>query len=98
MKIQRLGTPFRLHLACCASPAVQLKNHLDFPFCPANAAPDSIKSEGKLHGCKSQQVPPVAGRNTMFMPWCTHSSHSAALPAAGLSGPPGLGILGVSAC
>lgn len=32
------------------------------------------------------------------MPWCTHSSHSAALPAAGLSGPPGLGILGVSAC
>lgn len=40
----------------------------------------------------------VAGTNMMFMPWCTRSSHNAALPAAGLSGPPGLGILGVSAC
>lgn len=36
--------------------------------------------------------------DALFMPWCTHSSHSAALPKVGPSGPPGLGILGVSAC
>lgn len=40
----------------------------------------------------------VAGTDMMFMPWCTRSSHNAALPAAGLSGPPGPGIRGVSAC
>lgn len=34
----------------------------------------------------------------LFMPWCNRSSHSAEQLAAGLSGPPGLDILGVSAC
>lgn len=49
----------------------------------------------RLECCMSLQA---AGTHMMSMPWCTHSSHNAALPAAGLSGPPGSGILGVSAC
>lgn len=46
----------------------------------------------------SLQTLTAAGTDMMFTPWCTRSSHNAVLPADGLSGRPGLGILGVSAC
>lgn len=42
--------------------------------------------------------PPVAVFSMKFMPWCTHSSHNAVLPAAGLLESPDLGILGASTC
>ncbi len=48
--------------------------------------------------CMSLHTLTAAGTDMMFTPWCIHSFHNAARPAAGLSGPPGSGILGVSAC
>lgn len=96
VEIQKLRSPFSL---LCLSSSSFIKKS-GFPFLSSKCS-IWLQKEclwRRLECCMSLQAPMVAGTNMMFMPWCTRSSHNAALPAAGLSGPPGLGILGVSAC
>lgn len=54
--------------------------------------------EGGGGSCMTPQTVTTAGADRTFKPWCTRSSHNAALPATDLSRPLGLDIPEVSAC
>lgn len=70
-----------------------IHNNLNFPFFVVQQ-----KQRLAAESVHESANPQSSSRETDTTPWCNHSSHNAAQPAAGLSGPPGLGILGVSAC
>lgn len=89
-------SPFSL--LCLSSSFLLIKIWISL-YLSSKAVPDYEECLWRRFKCRTRlQNLRAAGPDTLFMPWCTRSSHSAALPTVGLSGPLGLGILVISAC